>query len=95
MEVKYIVYATGCTCYDSFGVSFPTRIYFTNFSGELSTLEDTINGIIGRDTCYWERKWSNQPETLIFSGVNKAKLALIKDYVACYPGLMIKEYIYW
>ncbi len=81
--MTHYIYATGCTCYDRTGVTFPTPHIPKDF--------DAILRKHGVTKSIWKNQygWSNQPEVLCFQATEEQAKA-IDDEIGHHDGLMVK-----
>lgn len=79
MPRQYYIRATGATCYDRTGVTFPVK--------EPVDWDALLEGLKA-PAPRWEREfgWDNQPEVLVFSATNEES-DLVDERVFQHPAL--------
>lgn len=82
---KFYLKATGSTCYDETGITFPEK---KEIDLQLLLI------LAGAGLVRWERQfgWSNQPKVLVFDYRNIDQLDALIEYKIYPLGLLVREY---
>lgn len=93
MQKTYYIKATGSTCYNRTGITYPESIRFVHHASKY--LATIVSAIIGQGDTYWGHIYDldNTPEILFFdlNQYNEHRLDAVKSFIEKYPGLIVLE----